>query len=86
MLKPVVFLVLGALLGSPLHTQTPPAQASSAAQPQAATAAETPAPAPAMCREATDLDELIKALDEAVSGPADKDRSCMRELLLPEAP
>jgi len=38
-----------------------------------------------MCAEATTLDDLIKALDDAVSGPADKDRSCMRELLLPEA-
>lgn len=38
-----------------------------------------------MCAEAPTLDELIKALDDAVSGPADKDRSCMRELLLPEA-
>jgi hypothetical protein len=38
-----------------------------------------------MCAETTTLDDLIKALDDAVSGPADKDRSCMRELLLPDA-
>ena len=77
MLKPVLAIALGGCLSSLLYAQTPTAQAPPAA--------EAPAPAPAMCREATDLDELIKALDEAVSGPADKDRSCMRELLLPEA-
>jgi hypothetical protein len=31
------------------------------------------------------LDELVKALDDAVSGPANKDRVCLRQLLLPEA-
>src|ERR1019366_10411064 len=91
MLKPVVFLAVTAVLGVPLYpqtqtpsaAQTPPA---AAAQAPAPPAAQVPAPAPAMCREATTLDVLIKALDEAVSGPADKDRSCMSELLLPEAP
>jgi hypothetical protein len=37
------------------------------------------------CPSATTLDELTKALDEAVSGPGNKDRTCLRELLLPGA-
>jgi hypothetical protein len=45
--------------------------------------AQTPAPAP--CPATTTLDELIKALDDAVSGFADKDRTCLRELLMPDA-
>jgi hypothetical protein len=39
----------------------------------------------AACRPTPTLEELIKALDEAVSGPVDKDRTCLRELLLPDA-
>jgi hypothetical protein len=39
----------------------------------------------AACPSATTLDELIKALDDAVSGPGNKDRTCLRDLLLPEA-
>ena len=42
-------------------------------------------PAPAACPAASTLEELTKALDEAVSGPRDKDRTCLRELMLPEA-
>jgi hypothetical protein len=42
-------------------------------------------PAPTACPPATTLDELIKALDDAVSGPGNKDRACLRELLLPDA-
>jgi len=41
--------------------------------------------APAACPPATTLDELTRALDDAVSGPRDKDRTCLRELMLPEA-
>jgi len=37
------------------------------------------------CAPATTLDELTKALDQAVSGPAGKDRTCLRDLMLPEA-
>ena len=43
------------------------------------------APATAACPRSTTLDELTKALDDAVSGPRDKDRTCLRELMLPEA-
>jgi hypothetical protein len=39
----------------------------------------------AACPSSKTLDDLIKALDDAVSGPADKDRTCMRQLLLPDA-
>src|SRR5882762_5183148 len=36
------------------------------------------------CPATDTIDELVKALDNAVSGPADKDRTCLRELILPE--
>ena len=39
----------------------------------------------ASCPSSKTLDDLIKALDDAVSGPADKDRTCMRQLMLPDA-
>lgn len=37
------------------------------------------------CLAATNLDELVKALDDAVSGPGNKDRTCLREVMLPQA-
>jgi hypothetical protein len=37
------------------------------------------------CPSTKTLDDLVKALDEAVSGPTDKDRTCLRQLLIPEA-
>jgi hypothetical protein len=37
------------------------------------------------CPSAKTLDDLVKALDDAVSGPTDKDRTCLRQLLIPEA-
>ena len=43
------------------------------------------APAPAACPPIPTLDKLIVALDDAVSGPGNKDRTCMRQLMLPEA-
>ena len=42
------------------------------------------ASAQAPCPPAATLDQLTKALDDAVSGPRDKDRTCLRELMLPE--
>jgi hypothetical protein len=45
--------------------------------------AQTPTTTP--CPPATTLDQLIAALDDAVSGPAAKDRTCMKQLLLPNA-
>jgi hypothetical protein len=37
------------------------------------------------CPSAATLDELIKSLDDAVSGPGNKDRTCLRQVLLPDA-
>jgi hypothetical protein len=37
------------------------------------------------CLPTATLDQLVKALDDAVSGPADKDRTCFRQALLPNA-
>jgi len=45
--------------------------------------AAAPAAQPAACPPSATLDQLIVALDAAVTGPANKDRSCMRQLLLP---
>ena len=42
-------------------------------------------PAPAACPVAATLDQLTQALDDAVSGPRNKDRACLGELLLPAA-
>ncbi|HTW80821.1 MAG TPA: hypothetical protein VME23_14845 [Terracidiphilus sp.] len=40
---------------------------------------------PATCPPTVTLDQLITAIDDAVSGPADKDRTCLRDVMLPEA-
>ena len=40
---------------------------------------------PATCPPTATLDQLITAIDDAVSGPADKDRTCLRDVMLPEA-
>src|SRR4051812_21898265 len=37
------------------------------------------------CPSTKKLNELVKALDDAISGPADKDRTCFRAVLLPNA-
>ncbi|HEY1578891.1 MAG TPA: hypothetical protein VGF82_17610 [Terracidiphilus sp.] len=44
----------------------------------------TQANPPASCPPTSTLDELIKAVDAGVSGPANKDRTCFRALFLPE--
>src|ERR1035438_1254852 len=41
------------------------------------------ATAPACLPSAT-LDQLPAALDDAISGPGDKDRTCLRNLMIPE--
>ena len=70
MRNPRLFLALAAALLVPtLHAQTP------------APAAEPPA----ACPSTASLEELIDAIDAAVSGPADKDRTCFRALFLPDA-
>ena len=49
----------------------------------AQTAIEKPA-SPACLPSAT-VDQLPGALDDAISGPADKDRTCLRQLMMPDA-
>jgi hypothetical protein len=44
-----------------------------------------PAAAATSCPPSATLEDLTKALDDAVSGPADKDRTCLRDLMLPDA-
>jgi hypothetical protein len=44
--------------------------------------AQTPA---SVCPSTKTIDQLIIAIDDAVSGPANKDRTCMRQLFLPDA-
>ena len=58
--------------------------ASAYAQPTAAPPAAA-APAAATCVPAKTVDQLAKALDDAISGPRDKDRTCLRKLFVPEA-
>jgi len=68
----LAFLILLLLAAGFLHAQTPaPAPAQSSA--------------PAACPPTATLDQLIVAIDSAVTGPANKDRSCMKQLLLPSA-
>ncbi len=50
--------------------------------------AQTPAPDLAAkvpeCPSAATLDQLPAALDDAISGPGDKDRTCLRQLMSPD--
>jgi hypothetical protein len=71
MRRPLLFLALtAALLSSALRAQSPESQITAAG--------------PA-CPSTTTLDQLITAIDEAVTGPANKDRTCFRALFLPDA-
>ncbi len=45
----------------------------------------TPAPATNACPPTSTPAELVSALDDAISGPADKDRTCLRALFTPGA-
>ena len=47
--------------------------------------AQEPKVAGPACLPTATLDELTKALDDAVSGPANKDRTCLRQILVPDA-
>ena len=58
-----------ALLAPALHTQTPDAKPATTV----------------VCHSAATLDDLIKAIDAAVSGPGNQDRTCFRALFLPDA-
>ena len=61
--------VLAASLSTTLHAQA------SAAKPPIVT----------VCPSAATLDELIEAIDAAVSGPGNQDRTCFRGLFAPDA-
>jgi hypothetical protein len=65
----LVAAVLATLLAPTLLAQTPDAQS----------------PAAAACPSTATLDDLIKAIDAAVSGPGNQDRTCFRALFLPDA-
>lgn len=56
-----------------------------AALAQAPSQASANAPVAAACPPTATLDQLIVALDDAVTGPANKDRACMKQLMLPGA-
>lgn len=51
----------------------------------AQSAADKPAAQTSACLPTATLDQLIKALDNAVSGFADQDRTCFRDVMLPDA-
>ena len=71
MRRPVLFLALAAAFLAP---------ALCAQEPEPLITAQVPA-----CPPTATLDQLITAIDAAVSGPADKDRTCFRQLFLPDA-
>jgi len=67
----MLFLALAAaLLTSVLRAQ----------EPEPRITAQLPA-----CPSTATLDQLITAIDAAVTGPANKDRTCFRDLFLPDA-
>jgi hypothetical protein len=78
----LVVLAAG-LLCSPAFSQAnPPASQPASPAAQSAPAAQVAA---GPCVPAKTLDDLIKALDDAISGPTDKDRTCMRQLFYPDS-
>jgi hypothetical protein len=89
----VVVLAAGFLCSAAVAQSTPPAsqpapvpQSGSRPAP-AATPSNSPSEQSAAtpCLPSKTLDELTKALDAAISGPADKDRTCMRQLFYLDA-
>jgi hypothetical protein len=50
-----------------------------------ASIAQSPAPAAPTCPATPTLDALVSALYAAVSGPANQDRTCFRDVFLPDA-
>jgi|SRR5579872_5915147 len=62
-----------------------PAFAASLACSAVGQSALAPPPIVNVCPSTPTLGDLTKALDGAVSGPGNKDRTCLRDILLPEA-
>src|ERR1700749_4985133 len=69
---PLSLAIAAALIAPALHAQTP-------------AAAPAPPPIVTTCPSAGTLDELVEAIDAAVSGPGNKDRTCFRGLFAPDA-
>jgi len=63
------FLVLAAVLAPALRAQSP----------------ATPSTSAPACPSTASIDLLITAMDAAISGPANQDRTCFRALFLPDA-
>ena len=66
---PLSLALAAALLAPTLHAQAPDAKPTTVVT----------------CPSAATLDDLIKAIDAAVSGPGNQDRICFRQLFLPDA-
>jgi hypothetical protein len=71
MRRPILFLALAAVVLAP---------AIRAQEPEPKVTAQVP-----KCPSTATLDQLITAIDAAVTGPANKDRTCFRDLFLPDA-
>jgi len=74
MKRALLLFAAAGLLASPLHAQTP-----------VEAPVAVPVAAPVVCHPTPTIDDLVIALDEAISGPVDKDRTCLRALLTPDA-
>jgi hypothetical protein len=66
---PLSFALAAAIVAPALHAQSPAA----------------PPPIVTTCPSAATLDELVEAIDAAVSGPGNKDRTCFRSLFTADA-
>jgi len=76
-----LFVLAAGILCPAIYAQSNPP----ASQPPAASQSSPPAAETTECLPAKTLDDLTKALDAAISGAPDKDRSCMRQLFYPDS-
>jgi hypothetical protein len=88
--RSAALFVLAGFLSMPAFAQSSPASRPITPPSQPAVANQSPASPSAQaaatpCLPAKTLDDLMKALDDAISGPADKDRGCMRQLFYPDS-
>lgn len=81
-----LFVFAAGILSSAACTQSnPPAAEATPALPPPASQSSPPAAEATACLPAKTLDDLTKALDDAISGAPDRDRACMRQLFYPDA-
>ncbi len=75
-------LATGLLCSAAFSQSNPPAsQSTPGAKPAPAASKASPSTEPPTpCLDTKTLDDLTKAIDSAISGPADKDRTCLRQL------